>query len=148
VTFNIIPYRGSAPGLTDLGGGQIDTYVDQLTTSLPHIRAGKFRALVVLGLERAAEIADVPTLQDAGSTGFDGATTAGLFVRAGTPAPVVSTLNAGVVAGLNDATVRQRLAELGATVRPTTSQAFADYLKGEAAAVQKLADMGLLKPEG
>ena len=148
VTFNVVPYRGSAPGLTDLTGGQIDTYVDQLTTSLPHIKAGKFRALAVFGLERAREIPDVPTLQEAGSTGFDGGTTAGLFVRAGTPAPTVATLNGGVVAGLNDPTVRQRLAELGATVRPTTSEAFAEYLKNEEVAVQKLADMGLLKPEG
>ncbi|MCW5744782.1 MAG: tripartite tricarboxylate transporter substrate binding protein [Alphaproteobacteria bacterium] len=147
LSFNIIPYKGSGPGLVDLMGGQIDCYVDQLTTSLPHIKSGKLRPLVALSLERLPELPDVPTLMDLGGTGFDGGTTAGLFARVETPKPIVTTLNAAVVAALNDATVRQRLGELGAKVRPSTSEAFAAYLKAEEANVVELTKTGLLKPE-
>jgi tripartite-type tricarboxylate transporter receptor subunit TctC len=147
VSFNVIPYKGSGPGLTDLMGGQIDCYVDQLSTSLPHIRSGKLRALLAVSQQRLPDLPDVPTPGDLGGTGFDGGTTSGLFAPAGTPRPVVAALNAGVVAALADATVRQRLRDLGAQVRPTTPEACTAYLKNEKASVSELARTGLLKPE-
>lgn len=64
VKFNVIPYRGSGPGLNDLMGGQIDLYADQLTTSLPHIRAGKLKALLVVGPDRIVQLPDTPSLTD------------------------------------------------------------------------------------
>lgn len=147
VSFNIIPYRGSGPGLNDLMGGQIDCYADQLSTSLPHIKAGKLRPLLALSLQRVPELPDVPTPQDFGGRNFDGGTTAGLFAKAGTPTPIITTLNTALVASLNDDAVRKRLGELGAQVRPSTPGAFADYLKAEEATVSELAKTGLLKPE-
>jgi tripartite-type tricarboxylate transporter receptor subunit TctC len=147
VAFNIIPYRGSAPGLNDLMGGQIDCYTDQLTTSLPHIRAGKLKALVVFALERIPELPGVPTLRELGGTGFDGGTTAGLFARVETPKPIIVQLNSAVMAALNDPTVRQRMGELGATVRPTTPEAYATQLEADKAAVEPLIAAGLLKAE-
>jgi tripartite-type tricarboxylate transporter receptor subunit TctC len=147
VQFNIIPYKGSGPGLSDLMAGQIDLYTDQLTTSLPQIKAGKARALLVLSPDRISQLPDVPSLKDIGSQPFDGGTTAGLFARAETPAPILDTLNAAVVGALRDESVSQRLVELGAVVRPTTRAEFAAYMKDQEAGVSELVKSGLLKPE-
>jgi tripartite-type tricarboxylate transporter receptor subunit TctC len=147
VQFNVIPYKGSGPGLNDLMAGQIDLYVDQLTTSLPQIRAGKLRALLVLSPDRIAQLTDVPSLKDIGSQPFDGGTTAGLFARAETPAPILDTLYGAVVAALKDEEVARRLVELGAVVRPTTRAEFAAYMKDQEAGVSELVKSGLLKPE-
>ena len=105
VQFNIIPYKGSGPGLADLMAGQIDLYTDQLTTSLPQIRAGKLKALLVLGPDRVGQLPDAPSLRDIGSQPFDGGTTAGLFARVETPAPILDILNGAVVAALKDEVV-------------------------------------------
>ena len=147
VQFNIIPYQGSGPGLTDLMAGQIDLYADQLTTSLPHIKAGKLKALLVLSPDRIAQLPDVPSLKDIGSQPFDGGTTAGVFARAETPVPILDALNGAVVAALKDESVSQKLVDLGALVRPTTRAEFAAYLKDQEAGVSELVKSGLLKPE-
>ena len=147
VRFNIIPYKGSGPGLIDLMAGQIDLYADQLTTSLPHVKAGKLKALLVLGPDRIAQLSDVPSLADIGSQPFDGGTTAGVLARAETAAPILDTLNGEAVAALKDEDVSRKLAELGALVRPSSRAEFAAYLKEQEAAVSELVKSGLLKPE-
>lgn len=147
VQFNVIPYKGSGPGLGDLLAGQTDLYTDQLTTSLPHIRAGKLKALLVLGPDRLSQLTDVPSLKDIGSQPFDGGTTAGVFARIETPAPILDTLNGAVVAALKDEEVSRKLVELGAVVRPTTRAEFAAYMKDQEAGVSELVKSGLLKPE-
>jgi tripartite-type tricarboxylate transporter receptor subunit TctC len=145
--FNVIPYRGSGPGLTDLMAGQIDLYADQLTTSLPHIRAGKLRPLLALSAARIAQLPDVPSLKDIGSQPFDGGTTAGLLARAETPPTALDVLNAAVVAALKDAEVARKLVDLGAEVRPTTRAEFSAHLKDMEGGVVELVKSGLLKPE-
>ena len=147
VQFNVIPYKGSGPGLNDLMAGQIDLYADQLTTSLPQIRAGKLRALLVLNPDRIAQLPEVPSLKDIGSAPFDGGTTAGLFARSETPAAILDTLNGAVVGALEDEEVARKLVELGAVVRPTTRAEFAAYMKDQEAGVSELVKSGLLKPE-
>ena len=119
IKFNIVPYRGSGPGINDLLAGNIDCFADQLTSSMPHIKAGKLRPLVNFGLERIPDLPDVPTLKEAGFKPFEGGTTAGVFVRRETPPEIVARLNEGVVAGLKDPTANQRLRDLGAVVRPS-----------------------------
>jgi len=145
--FNMIPYKGSGPGINDLLAGTIDCYADQLTSSMPHIQAGKLRPLVNFGLERIPDLPDVPTLKDAGCVPFEGGTTAGVFVRSGTPEPLIARLNEGVVAGLKDEAASKRLRELGAIVRPSTPAQFVDVLKADEANVSELLQKGLLKPE-
>ena len=147
VQFNIIPYKGSGPGLGDLMANQIDLYTDQLTTSLPHIKAGKLKALLVLSPERISQLPDVPSLVDIGTQPFDGGTTAGVFARIETSAPMLDTLNGGVVAALKDEEVSRKLVELGAVVRPSTRAEFAGYMKDQEAGVSELVKSGLLKPE-
>jgi tripartite-type tricarboxylate transporter receptor subunit TctC len=147
IQFNVIPYRGSGPGLADLMAGQIDLYTDQLTTSLPHIKAGKLKALLVLAPDRIAQLPDAPSLQDIGSQPFDGSTTAGVFTRAETAPPILDFLNGAVLAALEDDEVARKLIELGAVVRPSSRAEFAAYLKDQEGGVSELVKSGLLKPE-
>src|SRR5262245_46465032 len=145
--FNVIPYKGSGPGINDLLAGNIDCFADQLTSSMPHIQAGKLRPLMNFGLNRIPDLPGVPTLKEAGCTPFEGGTTAGVFVRAETPRPLIDRLNEGVVAGLKDESVAKRLRELGAIVRPSTPEQFTEALKADEANVAELLQKGLLKPE-
>jgi tripartite-type tricarboxylate transporter receptor subunit TctC len=102
---------------------------------------------MVYGLERIPELPDVPTLKDAGCVPFEGGTTAGVFVRAETPAPLIARLNEAVVAGLKDPTANKRLRELGAVVRPSTPEQFTAVLKSDEANVAELMEKKLLKPD-
>ena len=145
--FNIIPYRGSGPGIADLLAGTVDSFADQLTSSMPHIKSGKLRPLASFGMERIPELPDVPTLGDLGIKPFDGATTAGVFAHIDTPKAVIARLNEGVVAGLKDEAANKRLRELGAIVRPSTPEQFTAALKADEANVSELLKLGLLKPE-
>ncbi len=147
VRFNIIPYRGSGPGIADLLAGNVDCFADQLPSSMPHIQSGKLRPLMNFGLEKIPDLPAVPTLAEAGCTPFEGGTTAGVFVRRETPGPIVERLNAGVVAGLRDETASKRLRELGAIVRPSTPDQFTEALRADEANVSELLQKGLLKPE-
>ena len=147
VKFNVIPYRGSGPGVADLLAGNIDCYVDQLTSSMPHIQSGKLRPLATFGLERIPELPNVPTLGDLGIKPFEGNTTAGVFTHVDTPKAVVARLNEGVVAGLKDVAASKRLRELGAIVRPSTPEQFTAALKADQENVSELLKLGLLKPE-
>ena len=147
VKFNVIPYKGSGPGINDLLGGNIDCFADQLTSSMPHIQSGKLRPLLNFGLNRIPDLPNVPTLKEAGFTPFEGGTTAGVFVRVETPRPLIDRLNEGVVAGLKDETTAKRLRELGAIVRPSTPEQFTEALKADEANVAELLQKGLLKPE-
>ena len=138
--FNIIPYRGSGPGLADLLAGNLDLFADQLTSSMPHIQSGKLRPLATFGLERIPELPNV-------LKPFDGNTTAGVFAHIDTPKAVIARLNEGVVAGLKDETANRRLRDLGAIVRPSTPEQFTAALTADEANVSELLRLGLLKPE-
>jgi tripartite-type tricarboxylate transporter receptor subunit TctC len=147
VKFNIIPYRGSGPGIADLLAGNVDCFADQLTSSMPHIQSGKLRPLMNFGLEPIPDLPKVPTLKEVGCMPFEGGTTAGVFVRLDTPKPIVERLNAAVIAGLKDETANKRLRDLGAIVRPSTPEQFTAVLKSDEANVSELLQKGLLKPD-
>ena len=147
IKFNLIPYRGSGPGVADLLAGNIDCYADQITSSMPHIKSSKLKPLAVFALERTPDLPDVPTLGDVGSKSFDGSTTAGVFARLETPKDTILRLNQAVVAGLKDEAASKKLRELGAIVRPSTPEQFTAALKADEANVAELLRLGLLKPE-
>jgi tripartite-type tricarboxylate transporter receptor subunit TctC len=147
IKFNVVPYRGSGPGINDLLAGTIDCFADQLTSSMPHIQSGKLRGLVNLGLDPIPDLPQIPTLKEAGCLPFEGGTTAGVFVRRETPQPLVERLNKAAVFGLKDAGAAKRLRELGAIVRPSTPEQFTAALKADEENVAELLKKGLLKPE-
>jgi tripartite-type tricarboxylate transporter receptor subunit TctC len=124
VNLTHVPYRGSAPALTDLLGGQVQVMFDNLPSSIGHIRAGKLRPLAVTTAKRWEALPDVPTVAET-VPGYEASAIFGVGVPAGTPAEIVEKLNKEVNAGLADPGIRARLAELGAAPLVTTPKEFA-----------------------
>ena len=126
-----IPYRGTAPSVTDVIGGQVDCTFTGAPAVIPHVRSGRLRALSVSSSKRLAALPDVPTTAESGYPGFEADQWYGLVAPAGTPAAVVARLNAEVNKALMLADVAQQLSVEGATPMPTTPQAFGDLIKHE-----------------
>jgi tripartite-type tricarboxylate transporter receptor subunit TctC len=108
-----VPYRGTAPALTDLIGGRLDFMFDALSSAVPHVRAGTVRALAVTGRARSAALPGVPTMEEAGVADYQTYTWQAVFAPPRTPAPVVRRLADALADVTNDAGLRLRLAELG-----------------------------------
>jgi len=126
-----IPYRGTAPSVTDVIGGQVDCTFTGAPAVIPHVRSGRLRALSVSSSKRLAALPDVPTTAESGYPGFEADQWYGLVAPAGTPAAVVARLNAEINKALMLADVAQQLSVEGATPMPTTPQAFGDLIKRE-----------------
>jgi tripartite-type tricarboxylate transporter receptor subunit TctC len=118
-----IPYRGAAPALQDLLGGQVDFLMDP-GVALPQVQAGKLKLLAVGGLQRSPLYPDVPTLDESGLKGFDADTLFGFYVPAGTPKPVIDRLNAEINRILATKAVTDRLVTLGGAPAPMTPAQF------------------------
>jgi tripartite-type tricarboxylate transporter receptor subunit TctC len=116
IKLQLIPYRGSGPAMSDLLGGQIDAMCDSAPTVVPQAQAGTIRALVVAQTGRIDALKDVPTSAEAGIAEFNVVGWNAFFVPKGTPGPVVEKLNGALAAALNDANVKQRIADIGATL--------------------------------
>src|SRR5436190_10237533 len=111
--FNHIPYKGSAPALADLLGGQLAFMFDTVITSVPHIKSGKRRAFAVSSAKRAPSLPDVPTMQEAGFAGFDMSQWQGVLAPAGTPRAVIERLNGAIVKAMHASDVHERIAVQG-----------------------------------
>ena len=111
--FNHIPYKGSAPALADLLGGQLTFMFDTVITSAPHIRAGKLRAFAVSSAKRASSLREVPTMQEAGFAGFDMSQWQGVLAPAGTPRALIGVLNAQIAKAMHAPDVYERIAAQG-----------------------------------
>lgn len=132
--FQYVAYRGAAPALQELIGGQIDFLFDHLAHSLPHVRAGKVRAYAVTDTARSPSAPDIPTFDEAGVPGLHVLIWYGLWAPRGTPKEIVARLNAAVREALADPAVRKRLADLGQLIPPPeqlTPEALAAYHKAE-----------------
>ena len=127
------PYKGAAPAIQDLLGGQVDAMFPSLTTALPYIKAGKLRALAVASPQRDPLIPNVPTVAELGFPGFSAIQWWGLCAPAHTPAAIVDKLNAALNDALAQADVQRRLADTAAEPTPMTSDQFATFLKTEVA---------------
>ena len=145
--FNVIPYKGSAPALTDLMGGQIDFVVDQITSSKPFVDSGSLRILAVLAKDRDPALPDSPTLREAMGVDLDASTTAGILAPLGTPPSVVKSLNASLRKAIDDSGVRGRLRVLGSTAKSSTPQEWAAMLNQESNNSQALVQAGKIKAE-
>ena len=132
--FPFVPYRGSGPALQDLVGEQIDLYFDQVSNSLPYIRSGRIKAYAVAAASRLAAAPDIPTVDEAGLPGFYISVWHAIWVPKGTPKEVIAKLNTSIGNALRDASVRQRLADLGQEIVPDdqrTPEALGAYQKAE-----------------
>ena len=120
-----VPYKGSGPALADLMGGQVQVYVDAITTSLPLARAGKVRIIGIMGDKRAAVAPEIPTFFESGFPDVVAQSWYGLFAPAGTPKPVVDRLNVSVQSALRSAEVIRRFSSDGTLVEASTPDSFA-----------------------
>ena len=126
-----VPYKGSAPGLVDLAAGQTQFMTDTINTALPYIKDGRLRAIAVTSARRSQVLPDLPTFNESGLPGFDAAAWQGVVVPAGTPAEIVTRLNAEINKAMQDAGVRARLAGQGADVLGSTPAEYAAYIRAE-----------------
>ncbi len=133
-----VPYKGSGPLTTDLLGGQIQMSFDTITPVLPHIKAGKLRALAVTTGKRSAALPDVPTLDEAGLKGFDLGTWFGLLAPAGTPTPIVERLSQEVARIVARPDFRKKLEDIGANPVGNTSAQMARQIKEDTDRFAKL----------
>jgi tripartite-type tricarboxylate transporter receptor subunit TctC len=120
--FQLVPYRGAAPIMQGLLGGQIDLMFDFAANSLPQMRAGTIKAYAVTAPSRIPAAPDIPTVDEAGLPGFYLSAWEGIWVPKGTPKETVGKLNAAIVSALANPTVAQRLAELGQEIYPRDQQ--------------------------
>jgi len=147
VEFNIIPYKGSTPALTDLMGGQLDFMVDQLSSSKGFVDTGKLRILAVLSKERDTSIPQVPTFIEATKIDVEANTTSGLLAPPGTPVEIVRILNNALNKAVNEASYKNRLIAVGSLPISSTPQEWANLLNQESINSQKLSQSGKLKAE-
>ena len=108
-----IPYKGSAPALTDLMGGQVQLMFDNIPSAIPHIRSGKLRALATTGAKRSASLPDLPTMIEAGLAGYESTAWFGLAFPAGTPKEIIAKMNAEGVKATKSPDFIKRMNDLG-----------------------------------
>jgi tripartite-type tricarboxylate transporter receptor subunit TctC len=126
-----VPYKGAAPAMNDLIGGQIQLMFDNLASSLAQVRAGKVRALAVTTAKRSALAPELPTIAESGLPGFDINTWFGIFVPARTPHEIVERLHAEFTKALAAPDIRERMLNLGAEPVGGSSAEFAAYIRAE-----------------
>ncbi|MFC5499733.1 Bug family tripartite tricarboxylate transporter substrate binding protein [Caenimonas terrae] len=128
-----IPYRGIAPAIIDLLGGQTQAMFPGLAAALPHLRSGKMRALAVTGKARSPQIKDIPTMEEVGFKGFDAMQWYGSVGPAGMAPDIVRRLNETQVAVLNAPDMREKLAGEAVEPWPMSPEQFGDYIRSEIA---------------
>ncbi len=138
-----IPYKGGAPALADLLGGQLPIVFDPIPTSINHVKNGKLRALAITSARRSALIPELPTVAESGLPGFDVAAWFGLYAPAATPKEIVVKINADVNRVLQLPEVKEKFAALGAEANPMDAEQFPVFLRAEIAKFAKaIADSG------
>ncbi len=142
-----MPYRGTGPAVSDLLAGRIQMALTGAPILLPQVRAGSLLALGVSGTRRLAALPDVPTIAEAALPGFDASQWYGLVAPAGTPAPVIDTLNAICRTTLSTPAMAARLEQEGADAMPSTPDGFAAHIASELARWGAVARAANLKAE-
>jgi tripartite-type tricarboxylate transporter receptor subunit TctC len=139
-----VPYKGAAPSITALMAGEVALTWDTISTSHPHVVAGKLRSLAVSGAKRSPAVPSVPTAIEAGVAGFETYIWFGIFAPAGTPAPIVDKLNGEINRILGLADVKSRITTLSGEIAPNTPEQFGRFLAADTPKWKKIiADTGV-----
>jgi tripartite-type tricarboxylate transporter receptor subunit TctC len=142
-----VPYKGIGPAVTAMLGNETTTLVSTFASALPHVKAGRLRAIAVTTLKRAPLLPDVPTVIESGVPEYEFTVWYGLVAPAGTPRAIVDKLNKETVAQLNTPSVQQRFDAQGLTVIPSTPAQYMDKLKSEAEKWAKAARAAKIQPQ-
>lgn len=126
-----VPYKGSAPAVTDLLGGQVNMMFDNMPSALPHVKGGKLRALAVTSAKRSPAAPDVPTMAEAGVPGYEATSWFGILAPAGTPKDIVTKLNKEIARILAMPEIKEKLSAQGAEPVGNTPEQFAAHIKAE-----------------
>ena len=126
-----IPYKGSAPAVTDLIAGQVDVMFDNTPNVLPHVKSGRLKALAVSTKSRTAFAPEIPSVDEAGVPGYDVSVWFGVLTVAGTPREIVQRLNTEMVKILTSPEIKERFGKTGVDVVAGTPEQFSAYLKSE-----------------
>lgn len=133
-----VPYKGSAPAVVDLVGGQVQLMFDNLPSALPQIKAGRLKALAVTSAQRSAALPDVPTVAETGLAGFEASSWFGLLAPAGTPKDVIAKLNGEVAKWLATPEAKDKLAAQGAIPAGLSPDDFTRHIASETVKWQKV----------
>ena len=147
IKMNHIPYKGSAPALTDLIGGQVQVLFDPFSSIYPFVTSGKVRALAVTTDKRSATAPTLPTVAESGYANFDVSSWQGIVVPAGTPKAVIQRLNRDLVKVLSTPEMKERFGQYSAVTAASTPEQFSSYIKEEITRWQKVAIDAGVKPE-
>jgi tripartite-type tricarboxylate transporter receptor subunit TctC len=131
IKMNHIPYKGSAPALTDVMGGQASLMFDTMLSAMPQVKNGKLKAIAVTSASRSPAAPDVPTVAESGLPGYEAIAWNGLLAPAGTPAEVVGKLNAELKKALDAPDVKDRFSAQGFGAAWNTREAFAKFIQAE-----------------
>ena len=142
-----VPYKGSAPAVTDLIAGQVQVMFDNTPNVLPHVRAGKLKALGVSSRQRSQFAPDVPTVDEAGVPGYDVAVWFGVLTVAGTPPEIVKRLNAEMVKILTSPEVKERITKSGVDVVASSPEHFSSFLRSEVSRWAKVVQEANIKAD-
>lgn len=142
-----VPYKGTAPAMTDLLGGQLDLMFGVIPPALPQIEAGKLRALAVTGPKRSPRLPQVPTVAESGLAGYESLLAYGLVAPRGTPEPVLKTLADAVAKAVEAPALRQAFEAEGAVPLPGTGASFAAQMQTESAKWGRIIDKAGIQPE-
>ena len=126
-----IPYKGTAPALTELVAGQVDLAFENMPALIPHIQAGPQRALAVTTAKRSAIMPELPTIAEAALPGYDASVWFGVFVPAGTPRPVIDRLHAEILKALQTPDLKSRMVSMGTEVSGLGPDDFGAYVRKE-----------------
>ncbi|MES2414526.1 MAG: tripartite tricarboxylate transporter substrate binding protein [Pseudomonadota bacterium] len=147
VSMTHIPYKGVAPAMADIVGGQVDVMMGSISTALPYVKTGRLNALATTGLVRDPSLPTTPTVAESGYPGFDFKNWFGLMMPANTPRDIVMRMNKEVVAALNSPELREKLASLGMTASPSTPEEFSAFIRQESVKLNRIVKAADIKAE-
>jgi len=140
-----VPYKGSGAALAELVGGQVQTMIDQIASSIGYVRDGRLRILAVTSLNRSGVLPNVPTADETGLKGYEAASFTGILAPAGTPKPVVDKLHAAVVKAATLPAVTAKFKDMAADPKTTTPAEFSTFIRNDIAKWKKVTSAANLR---